>query len=271
LKNKINIEKHKERCKYFRLKLLDISQNVTALHLGGSFSSIEILDFIYFNLLNKNDILNKRFILSKGHSAIANYVILNKLNIIPDYEIENYCTSKGILGCHPDETTPGITASTGSLGHGLALACGIAHFEKIKYKKNKLHQVYVVLSDGELQEGSTWEALMMAANLELNNLNIFLDHNGSQSFGKTKITHPKFYPISDKLKSFNWHCQTLNGHSIKELEKSYKRKSKLKPNFFICNTIKGKGVKFMENDPIWHYRSPSKSEYINAVKEIKQS
>ena len=267
MKNKFNTNIHKKRCKDLRLKLLDISQNVTALHLGGSFSCIEILDFIYYGLLSRKDILSKKFILSKGHSAVANYVILNKLGIITDKELKKYCTNKGILGCHPDLTTPGISASTGSLGHGLSIACGVAHYEKL-YSKKKANEINVIISDGELQEGSTWEALMMAANLDLKNLNVFLDHNGSQSFGKTSVTHPKFYPIKDKIVSFNWFCQTLDGHNVNELIKCYKKKSQNKPNFFICNTTKGKGVKLMENDPIWHYRSPTKSEYEKAKQEI---
>lgn len=270
MKNKYNIVSSKKRCKSLRLKLLEISQNVTALHLGGSFSSIEILDFIYYGLLSRKDIISEKFILSKGHSAVANYVILNQLKILSDKELEKYCTNKGILGCHPDLTTPGISASTGSLGHGLSLACGVAHYEKL-VSKRKVNEINVIISDGELQEGSTWEALMMAANLELNNLNVFLDHNGSQSFGKTKITHPKFYPIDKKISSFNWHCQSLNGHNVSELISAYKKRSLKKPNFFICNTVKGKGVKLMENDPIWHYRSPSKDEYKIAIKEIKNS
>ena len=150
------------------------------------------------------------------------------------------------------------------------MACGVAHYEKLVCK-SKVNEINVIISDGELQEGSTWEALMMAANLELNNLNVFLDHNGSQSFGKTRITHPKFYPIDKKISSFNWHCQSLNGHNVSELVSCYKKKSLIKPNFFICNTVKGKGVKLMENDPIWHYRSPSKDEYKIAIEEIKNS
>jgi transketolase len=208
------------------------------------------------------------FIMSKGHSCIAQYVILKKLNILKKKDLDNYCKKNGILGCHPDYGVPGIEASTGSLGHGMGLACGIAHAHKIN-KNNRM--VYVILSDGELQEGSTWESMMMAANLNLDNLIVFLDHNGSQSFGSTKETHPKFYPIKKKIIGFNWDCNTINGHSFNELKKVSRKiyKKDNKPKLVICNTIKGKGVSFMENKPIWHYRSPNINEYKIACNELK--
>ena len=271
MKKKYNFFLAKERCKNSRLRILNISQKVSALHLGGSFSCIEILDVIYFGLMRKESkkVFKDIFLMSKGHSCIAQYIILEKFNILKKKDIENYCKPNGILGCHPDLTTPGIEASTGSLGHGIGISTGIAHAEKIKKTGKK---VFVILSDGELQEGSTWESLMMAANLELDNLVFFLDHNGSQSFGKTSITHPKFYPIDKKIKSFNLECfNIIDGHNIKEIyqktTKALNKKTK-KPTFFICNTIKGKSISYMENKPIWHYRSPTKEEYQIALKEI---
>ena len=111
---------------------------------------------------------------------------------------------------------------------------------------------------------------MMAANLNLDNLICFLDHNGSQSFGKTKITHPKFYPIKEKIKSFGWICKNVNGHKTNDILKSGKTKVKNKPIMVICNTVKGKGVKFMENKPIWHYRSPTVDEFKIAMKGLKK-
>ena len=271
MKINYNISLAKKRCKESRLRILDLSQKVSALHIGGSFSCIEILDIIYFGIMRKDTkkTFKDIFIMSKGHSSIAQYIILEKLGILKKKDIENYCKPNGILGCHPDNTTNGIEASTGSLGHGIGLATGIAYAEKIN---NSGKKVFVILSDGELQEGSTWESLMMAANLELDNLIFFLDHNGSQSFGKTKVTHPKFYPIDKKIKSFNLNCLEIkDGHNLKELlakcKKIFKIKNK-KPSFVICNTIKGKNVSFMENKPIWHYRSPTTEEYKIAIKEV---
>jgi transketolase len=261
----------KKRCLYYRRKLLEISQTVQALHMGGALSVIEILDFIYYKFIiptikSKNSNI---FLMSKGHSCIAQYILLQSIGIIKKKDLDLYCKQNGKLGCHPDYGTPGIEASTGSLGHGMGLSVGIALANKIKSIKSS---VFLIISDGELQEGSTWESMMMAANLELDNLVCFLDHNGSQSFGSTKITHPKFYPINKKVLAFNWDCIEVNGHNTNEINKKiniFMKKKQKKPLFVICNTVKGKGVKFMENKPVWHYRSPNPDEYKTAIKNLK--
>lgn len=261
----------KKRCLSYRRKLLEISQTVQALHMGGALSVIEILDFIYYKfiiptLANQNPNI---FLMSKGHSCIAQYILLESIGKIKKRDLDLYCKPNGKLGCHPDYGTPGIEASTGSLGHGMGLSVGIALANKIKNIKSS---VFLIISDGELQEGSTWESMMMAANLELNNLICFLDHNGSQSFGSTKVTHPKFYPINKKVSAFNWDCIEVNGHNTNEINKKiniFIKKKQKKPLFVICNTVKGKGVKFMENKPVWHYRSPNPDEYKTAIKNLK--
>lgn len=256
-----------QRCISFRKKILDISQTVTALHAAGAFSATEIVDCIYFSLFRKDN-NNKdidSFIMSKGHGCMIQYVILNNKGILSDEDLNNYCKPEGRLGCHPDYGTPGIEASTGSLGHGLAIAAGMAYADKI----NKIQRnIYVVLSDGELQEGSTWEAMMMAANLNLDNLICFLDHNGSQSFGHTKETHPKFYPIKEKLQAFGFDTNEVNGHDVEAIYNATLNRDIKKPFMLVCNTIKGKGVSFMENKPIWHYRSPTPEEYNVAISEL---
>ena len=258
----------KSRCLGYRKKILEISQTVTAVHIGGAFSCIEILDYIYYELIN-NKFPESKFIMSKGHSCLAQYLILNSLKIISDAELKKYCTDKGILGCHPDLGNPGINASTGSLGHGLGLCTGLAHAYKTQSKKGK---IIVLISDGELQEGSTWESLMMASNLGLDNLLIFVDHNGSQSFGITKFSHPSFYPIKDKLDSFVCDVIEVNGHDVNQIDLKMKKINKLnkKPKIILANTVKGKGVDFMEDKPIWHYRSPSKEEFKVAIDNLKE-
>ena len=258
----------RERCLKYRKKILDISQNVSALHLGGAFSALEMVDFIYYELL-KNKFQDSKFIMSKGHGCMSQYVVLNSLGIIKDKDLREYCTENGILGCHPDYGNPGIFASTGSLGHGMGLCTGIAHAFKIKKNKKK---IITILSDGELQEGSTWESLMMASNLKLDNLIIFIDHNGSQSFGHTKETHPAFYPIEDKLRSFVCDLETVNGHNVEEIQNAFDKfeMQNHKPKIIFANTVKGKGVDFIENKPIWHYRSPSREEYEVAIKNLKE-
>ena len=263
----MNLIESKLRCQNYRRKILDVSQQVTALHMAGAFSSTEILDCIYNQLMKKNE-KNEfldTFIMSKGHSCILQYVILADLKILSQDDLLKYCQPNGILGAHPDLGNPGIEASTGSLGHGMGLATGMHQADKILRKEKN---IFMIVSDGELQEGSTWESMMMAANLECNNLICFLDHNGSQSFGHTKETHPKFYPIKEKVEAFGWEVKEIDGHNSLEIFNSFNERSKEKPCMIICNTTKGKGVSFMENKPIWHYRSPNKDEFEIAIKEI---
>jgi len=255
----------KQRCKKHRIKILQISQKIKALHIAGAFSSIEIIDYIYYQMINHNNDI--KFILSKGHAAIAQYVVLNSLGILSDDELSKYCTSEGKLGCHPDMGTPGIYASTGSLGHGLGLCIGIGQSYKISNKKKK---IITLLSDGELQEGSTWEYLMMAANLKLDNLYIFIDHNGSQAFGVTKYSHPAFYPMINKFKEFNCEIEEVDGHDVNKINDAINRleRKKGKPKVIYCNTIKGKPISYMKNNPVWHYRSPNKEELEMAIADI---
>ena len=268
MRNNLNSSKFaKIRCNDHRKRIFEISQKVTPMHASGAFSALEMVDTIYYRLMKKNS-KNKfqdTFLMSKGHGCMSQYVVLESLKILPRHYLDNYCTKNGKLGCHPDYGLPGIEASTGSLGHGMALATGMAHADVIKKKNRK---IFVIISDGELQEGSTWESIMMAANLELKNLICFIDHNGSQSFGITKQTHPLFYPIREKIMSFGWECLEIDGHNISEISKIFKRRKTKKPLMIIGNTIKGKGVTFMENKPIWHYRSPNSEEYKLALKEL---
>ena len=263
-----DVELSRSRCLKYRRRILDISQTVTALHGGGALSAVELVDCIYFGLMRKNkNLFYDTFLMSKGHGCMVQYVILEELGILSKGDLDTYCKPEGRLGCHPDYGVPGIEASTGSLGHGMGLAVGMAQADRIK-KENK--NIFVVLSDGEFQEGSTWENMMMGANLSLNNLVCFLDHNGSQSFGHTKETHPKFYPIKEKIESFGWECIEVNGHNVKEIYNAVKSRKTEKPFMLLANTVKGKGVSFMEHKPIWHYRSPNKEEYQIAIKELKK-
>jgi len=253
----------KNRCKKYRKRILEISQQVQALHIGSAYSCTEIVDCIYNELMKKNDI----FVMSKGHGCMIQYVILEDKKILKKKHLDEYCKNGGILGCHPDYGNPGIEASTGSLGHGFPMSLGIAYAEKLKKSKNK---IYCVLSDGELQEGSTWESIMLATSLKLNNLIIFIDNNNFQSLGQTNITHPSFYPLKDKFISFGWDTFNVDGHNSQEIINSIKNRNKKKPTVIIAKTIKGKGISYMENIPIWHYRSPNKEEYKLGIKELNK-
>ena len=231
-----NIKNSKKRCKIYRKKILEISRNVSALHIGGSFSSIEILDVIYNDFLNKNK--KDKFILSKGHAGILQYVVLNYKKIIKDKDLNNYSKKNGILGVHPDYGIPGIEASTGSLGHGLALSAGMA------LAKSK-STIYVILSDGELQEGSVWEAALLISSLNLNNIVIIVDYNGFQSSTKTLDTHPTLHPIDKKFKYFGWETNTCNGHNSIDIYNKILKRSKKKPFALVAKTKKGFPVSFM--------------------------
>jgi transketolase len=194
-------------------------------------------------------------------------VILEDLGILSRTDLDEYCTVAGRLGAHPDYGTPGIEASTGSLGHGMGIAAGMAHADKIKGDERS---VFVVLSDGEMQEGSTWEAIMMAANLNLNNLVALLDLNDFQGLGRTSETHPHFYPILDKIRAFGWETVEVNGHDAGAIFEAVTSRDGRSPFFLVGKTVKGKGVSYMENVPIWHYRSPNKEEYAQAMAELAE-
>ena len=250
-----------ERCKLHRLRLLELSQNVSALHIGGSFSCFEIIDALYCEVMGPDD----TFLLSKGHVGIAQYVLMEYTGILESAVLEQYCTAGGLLGVHPTGDIPGIYMATGSLGHGVGLGLGAA-LGKLSKGGGK---VFVVISDGELQEGSTWESFMNAPALGATNLTVVVDSNDFQSLGRTSETHPNFYPIEDKLIAFGWNVKSVDGHDSDALSAALRESDGVRPTFVVARTTKGKGVSFMENVPIWHYRSPNPEEYLVAVTEIR--
>ena len=252
--SKQKIKLSNKRCLNYRKRILDLSQKVGALHIGGSFSAVEILDVIYNFLMKKND----KFILSKGHTGVLQYVILEYKKIISRKFLFSYCQKNSKLGVHPDYGLPGIEASTGSLGHGLGIASGLAIGKKKK-------QIFVVISDGELMEGTTWEYILMISSLKISNINLFIDANGLQSSTFSKDTHPTLMPIIDKIKSFGWNVHSCDGHNINDIVNKFNNKKKnLKPFALVCNTTKGFPIPYMMNIPMWHYRSPNKKEYALA-------
>ncbi len=260
----------RQRCLQYRRRILDISQQVTALHVAPAFSCLEMVDVVYNGFLRRDPTarglaFSDSFVMSKGHGCLSQYVILEDLGILMRDDLAAYCTPQGRLGAHPDYGVPGIEASTGSLGHGMGICTGMAYAEKVK---QTARNVYVVLSDGEMQEGSTWESMMMAANLGLNNLVALLDLNDFQGLGRTSETHPAFYPILDKVRAFGWETVEVNGHDAAAVHKAIRSRDGQKPFFLAGRTVKGKGVSYMENVPIWHYRSPNKDEYQQAVANL---
>jgi Transketolase, N-terminal subunit len=263
-------EAARARCRHYRRRILDISQKVAALHIAPAFSTVEIVDAVYHALM-KRDAAGRptdTFIMSKGHGYMSQAMILEELGILTEADLEAYCTPTGRLGAHPDLGVPGIAASTGSLGHGLGIAVGMAVADRIQGIDRN---TFVVIGDGEAQEGSVWEAIMMAPNLHLSNLVVFLDFNDYQGLGRTSETHPHFDPIAEKVRSFGWEAVDIDGHDWEKIVASVRGRKGEAPFFVVCRTVKGQGVSFMQHDPIWHYRSPNKDEYVKAIAEIESA
>jgi transketolase len=221
-------------------------------HLGGSFSMIEILISLFDVIMKKED----KFILSKSHSSFPLCLLLKDKGLNPK------------LTTHLEiDVDNGIYCTTGSLGHGLPIATGMAFARKIKKNKGK---IYVMISDGECQEGTTWESLLIASKHKLDNLIIIVDYNKIQALSTLKDALP-LHDLVKKFKSFNFNCVDIkNGHSFKSIISSLKKKIiKNKPTAIILNTIKGKGVKEFENDPVWHARKLAGEEIKIGKKRLE--
>jgi transketolase len=258
------------RCRKFRRRILDISQTVSALHIAPAFSCLELVDTVYFGLMRRtgHPETDDTFVLSKGHGSLAQFVVLEELGIIPREQLDHYCKPGWPLATHPDYGTPGIEASTGSLGHGLSLTVGMAYADKM----HRLDRdIYVVMSDGELMEGAVWEALMTAPSLGVTRIVALIDLNDFQSLGQTSRILPNFYPMLDKLRAFGWQAVEVDGHDAQAIYDAVTHRHPGKPTVVLGKTTKGKGVSFMENVPIWHYRSPNPEEYQRALQEIDAS
>jgi transketolase len=242
-------------------------------HPGGSLSAVELVVDLYFNHMrfnpkNTKDTNRDYFILSKGHVCPVLYAVLAHLEC---FSCDELCTLRKVgsrLQGHPakDKELPGIEVSTGSLGYGLSIGAGIAAGMKQAKKNNK---VYVLMGDGEQQEGSIWEAAMAAPQFKLDNLCAIVDNNGLQIDGATKDVI-NVEPLVDKYTSFGWNVLEIDGHNLSEVDKAYSqfRETKGKPTAIIARTVKGKGVSYMENLTEWHGKIPSKKLVQKALEEI---
>ena len=265
------INKLKKIANTVRYETIKLVHQTKTAHLGSCLSCIDILVATYFsNIIFRSRVnfrsrLKDTFVLSKGHAAPALYVVLKKKGYISQNMLNTYSMPGSYLEEHPNIRTNGVLVSSGSLGHGLSYVAGIALGDKINKKK---HNHILIMSDGECNEGSTWEAAMFVTGKKINNILAFVDCNKWQATEKTKDIM-KLDPIKDKWKSFGWKTHEIDGHSFSSLIKVLKEfKKNPKPTAVICRTIKGKGVSFMEDDNLWHYRSPDRQEYINAIKEL---
>jgi transketolase len=259
---------------------LDIRRDIVEMiymggsgHPGGSLSAVEILTALYFHVMHvrpeEPDWLERdRFILSKGHAAPAIYAVLAEQGFFPLEELKSFTAPGTRLQKHIDmHLVPGTELSTGSLGQGLSVAVGMALADRIDGKNRR---VYVLVGDGESQEGQIWEATMAAAHFKLDNLVVFLDYNRCQVDGYVRDICD-IEPVADKWRSFGWHVQRVDGHDLHQILAAIEiaHRSKPGPHMIIADTIKGKGVSYMENRPEWHARSITDEEYDIAMADLE--
>jgi len=267
-------KKYKKIAIEIRREILEMIFSSRTSHIGSALSCVEILTALYFKILNIDpnnpQAQNRdRFILSKGHAVSALYAILASRKFFAKSLLKQFCKNGSSLPGHASHNcVPGVEVSTGSLGHGLTMADGIAMAGK-RDKKN--YRVFVLLSDGECDEGSTWEAILFAGHHKLDNLVAIVDYNKWQAFGRTKDVLD-LEPFADKWRDFGWSAKEINGHNFQEIFKALGKIpfQKNKPSVLIAHTIKAKGLSFMEDKLESHYRSPSEEEYKKAIKELEK-
>ena len=249
-----------------RLSAVKMASVAKASHIGSSLSLIDILSVLYTEILSIADDVEKSdsIIISKGHAAAGTYAVLAHVGLIPLELLESYGQDGSTLGGHITHSgNPRIELSTGSLGHGIPYGLGIALAQK---KTGSSFRTFVVVSDGECDEGTTWDSALMANQFQLSNLTVIIDRNRIQSLSGTENTIA-LEPLAEKWNAFKWKVITVNGHSHSELKKALNEKNG--PICIIAETIKGKGVSFMENEVLWHYRPPNEDELKAALNEIK--
>jgi transketolase len=251
-----------------RRQVVQILEKARRGHVGATFSLIEIMRVFYDDILRYDPQRphwpeRDRFILSKGHGCLAQYVLLAEKGFFPEAELWKFCQSDGILGGHPEHKVPGIEASTGSLGHGLSIGIGFAlnaRYEKASYR------TFVVIGDGESNEGSVWEAAMCAGKHRLSNLTVLVDYNKHQSYSSTYEVQD-LEPFADKWRAFNFAVTEVDGHDVEQLRSTLLNLplDPNKPSAIICHTIKGKGIEFAENDLKWHHKSKVSDDELTSL------
>ena len=255
----------------YRRRILEIIKRAGAGHTGGSLSCVDILSVLYNRILRVSPETFRspdrdRYIQSKGHSVEALFVVLADGGFFPDAQLDTLCQYRSHFVGHPTRKVPGIEQNTGALGHGLPISVGIA----IAGKKDKRdYRVFTLLGDGELAEGSNWEAAMAAAHYDLDNLVAIIDHNTLQISGRTRDVCSN-EPLDEKFRAFNWEVRTVDGHSIPQLTNALGSRPDGKPLAVIANTTKGRGVSFMQDVAKWHHGVPNDAEYALALRELDE-
>lgn len=261
----------KEKSVTYRKKILKYILGAKAGHTGGSLSSIDVLNVLYNEIMNVGpDNFTSpdrdRYIQSKGHCVEALFVVLADKGFFPEEDLNTLCKYKSHYIGHPTKKVHGVEQNTGALGHGLPIAVGTAIAAKMDKKDYK---VYTLMGDGELPEGSNWEAALTAAHYKLDNLCAIVDKNTLQITGPTADVC-NTDPLDKKFESFGWSVKHVDGHDIKALKEAFESMpfEPGKPNLVIAHTIKGKGISFMENNVKWHHGVPSQEQYETAINEL---
>lgn len=254
-----------------RRKMLQVIYEAGAGHTGGGLSCLDILNVLYNRVMRVSpdtfsDPNRDHYVQSKGHSVEALYVVLADRGFFPNAELETLCRYQSHFVGHPTRHVPGIEMNTGALGHGLAISNGMALAAKMDAAP---YRVFTLLGDGELTEGSNWEAAMAAAHYELDNLVAILDHNTLQITGRTREVMSN-EPLDEKWRAFGWTVRVTDGHDYAMLTEALTAPPQAgKPTFIIANTVKGKGVSFMEGVVKWHHRVPTETELEQAMIELE--
>jgi len=259
--------------KKLRRHVLDMTHQAKSSHIGTNFSMCELLAVLYGKVLQVKPAEpdwseRDRFILSKGHGCASLYAVLAESGFFPLDWLETFYQNGSYLAGHiTHRHVPGVEVSTGSLGHGLSIATGMALAAK---RDRKMHRVFVLLSDGECDEGSTWEPILFAPHHRLDNLIAIVDYNKIQSLGTVKEVMD-LEPFAEKWRAFGWATREIDGHNIGEIEEALTAIpfEEGRPSCVIAHTVKGKGVSFMENELLWHYRSPQEEEFEAALAELE--
>jgi len=259
-----------ERSLALRRSIVDALVGGRRGHVGSSLSLVEILRVLYDEVLQFRASEPRwkdrdRCILSKGHGCLALYAILADKGFFPKEELARQCMPGALLGGHPDPHVPGVEASTGSLGHGLGLGVGMALAARIR---GASHRVFVVMGDGELQEGSVWEAALAASKHRLSNLVAVVDYNKMQSYGRIDEVLP-LEPLVDKWRAFGFACAEVNGHDVDALRDAFAALplDVSKPSVIVAHTIKGKGFSFAENDAEWHHKATIDTQTADRLRQ----
>jgi transketolase len=254
----------------YRQRVLRLIHRARAGHTGGSLSEIDILNVLYNRVLEVAparvaDPTRDRYVQSKGHAAEGLYVVLADLGFIAEDDLASIGKFNSRLAGHPTRKVPGVEMNTGALGHGLSISAGMALGAK---KSGADYRVFTLLGDGELCEGSNWEAALFAAHYKLDNLTAIVDRNRLQITGRTADVC-RTEPLAEKFAAFGWHVIEVDGHDLGALEAAFvERPSEDRPKVVIANTVKGRGVSFMEDRREWHHRVPSDEELSRALAEL---